>query len=200
MLGPQPAVGGVAFDFERRRLDARFLAHHQIDQLDGERRALGPAQVHALQHVGPVLRLGAARAGLDLNDRVALVIRPGERQLERVLLDLLTDLGDLGRQFSSQRLVAVERGQLEQLARLIESLLETAPDLERALSAGQPPHHAAGAFRIVPKVGRGRGAFELSRLLLELRQVKDAPACRSDERPGLRVRSADHPSLRPPWL
>ncbi len=44
---------------------------------------LGPAEVHAQQDLGPVLRVGAARVRLDRDDRVSRVVLAGE---ERVLL------------------------------------------------------------------------------------------------------------------
>src|SRR6185369_11959446 len=45
-------------------LDARFLAVLPLHQLDLVAVLLGPAQVHAEEHLGPVLRLGAAGAGM----------------------------------------------------------------------------------------------------------------------------------------
>ena len=58
---------------------------HLVD-LDVEALRLGPARVHAQQHLRPVLRVGAARAGVDLADRVALVVLAAEQraQLEPV--------------------------------------------------------------------------------------------------------------------
>ena len=41
----------------------------QVDDLGLEARALRPAQVHAHEHLRPVLRLGAAGAGMDGEDR-----------------------------------------------------------------------------------------------------------------------------------
>ena len=51
-----------------------------------EAALLGPAQVHAQQHLGPVLRVGAAGAGRDLHERGAAVVLAGEERglLERV--------------------------------------------------------------------------------------------------------------------
>ena len=78
-------VGVAALDDERRRRDAGLGARGDRLDLDVEAVLLGPAEVHAQQHVGPVLGVGAALAGLDLADRVALVVLAGEQgpQLER---------------------------------------------------------------------------------------------------------------------
>ena len=60
--------GRCALDDDRRRLDARLIARGLFDQLDLELSALGPARVHAQQHPRPVAALGAAGAGMDLDD------------------------------------------------------------------------------------------------------------------------------------
>jgi hypothetical protein len=52
-------------DQQRGALDPGLLAGCSSITLDREAAALRPAQVHALQHLRPVLRLGAAGAGVD---------------------------------------------------------------------------------------------------------------------------------------
>ena len=66
-------VGVVAGHRERRALDAGLVARLQVDDLAPEAAALRPAQVHAQQHLGPVLRLGAAGARMDRDDRVLAI-------------------------------------------------------------------------------------------------------------------------------
>ena len=43
---------------------------------------LGPARVHAQQHLGPVLALGAAGAGMDFEEGVVAVGLAGQQRLE----------------------------------------------------------------------------------------------------------------------
>ena len=69
-LGAQRAVGVVAAHLERRALDAGDFAGRFFQHLDREAAPLAEAQVHALEHGGPVLRLGAAGAGLDVDEAV----------------------------------------------------------------------------------------------------------------------------------
>ena len=78
VLGLQVAVGVVAADHHRGALDARFFAGLVVDDLRRPALALGAAQVHAQQHLRPVLRFGAAGAGMDGHDGVALVVLAGE--------------------------------------------------------------------------------------------------------------------------
>ena len=67
-----------------------------LEDLDREATFLAEAQVHALEHGGPVLRLGAARAGLDVDEAVGRVHRVVEHALEFEPRDLLLDRLDVG--------------------------------------------------------------------------------------------------------
>ena len=70
----QQPVRVLAVDFEGYGLDARAFAlqtvrHHGLKSL-----ALGPSQIHAQQHLGPVLAFRAAGAGVNGNDSAARVV------------------------------------------------------------------------------------------------------------------------------
>ena len=69
-LGAQPAEGIIALEVDGGALDAGDLAGRDLHQLGLEAAPLAPAQIHAQQHLGPVLRLGAAGAGLDVDEGV----------------------------------------------------------------------------------------------------------------------------------
>ena len=71
LLGAEQAVGVLAAGPERGRLDARLLPRAGLEQLDLEAAALGPAHEHAQDHLGPVLGVGAAGAGVDGHEGVA---------------------------------------------------------------------------------------------------------------------------------
>src|SRR5690606_9219875 len=70
-LGTQPAEGVLALDVHGGALDAGDFTLGQLDDLGTEAALVGPAQVHAQQDIGPVLGLGAAGTGLDI--QVAVV-------------------------------------------------------------------------------------------------------------------------------
>jgi hypothetical protein len=103
-------VGVLAASREGRGLQPRLLSRARLEQLGLEAPVLGPAQVHAEQDLGPVLRVGAARAGVDRDDRIAPVVLAGE---ERVLLEAL-ELGAQGRERRGDLVshVAVHRREL----------------------------------------------------------------------------------------
>ena len=79
-LGLGVAVGVLALDEDGGLADAGLVAGLHVLQFHGEAAALGPAVVHAEEHVGPVVRLGAARAGLDGEDGVVAVELAGEER------------------------------------------------------------------------------------------------------------------------
>jgi len=74
----------------RQGHDAGGVAGLHVHELGLETAAFRPAVIHAVEDVGPVIRLGAARARLDGEDRVVAVELAGE---ERADLDLV-ELGD----------------------------------------------------------------------------------------------------------
>ena len=67
-LGRQEPVGVLAVDREGRRLDAGLGALLDLLEVGLQAAPLGPAQVHAQQHLGPVLGVGAALARVDRHD------------------------------------------------------------------------------------------------------------------------------------
>ena len=65
-LGLGIAIGVLALDQQRRALDPGLVARGIFDRLDLEPAPFGPARIHAQQHLGPVLALGPAGTGIDL--------------------------------------------------------------------------------------------------------------------------------------
>ena len=70
----QESEGVFAVHCECRGFQPRFFAGLIVVENGFETLPLGPSQIHAQQHVGPILRFGTARAGMDRNDGIASVI------------------------------------------------------------------------------------------------------------------------------
>jgi hypothetical protein len=64
------------------------------EDFGGEALALGPAQVHALEHFGPILGVGAAGAGVDFDDGGGAVVGTGELELKFAAGELLGELSE----------------------------------------------------------------------------------------------------------
>ncbi len=117
-LGAQPAVGVLALELDRGALDAGDLARAGIDHLAGEAARGAPAQVHAQQHLRPVLRLGAAGARLDIEEGAVRVHLAAKHALELELAHLRLEPLRVALDVARGGLVALALGQLQQLRRI----------------------------------------------------------------------------------
>jgi len=157
-LGLQPAIGVGTADAQRGRLDARLLARALLLDLDLEPMVLGPAHVEALEHLRPVLALGAARAGLDLEIGVVGVGLAREQRLHGALLG---DAAQVAQRLLGGRelvLVVLLGGELDQADRVVVVLLQRAVERELAVERRALAQHHLGRLRIVPErrvVGAG---------------------------------------------
>ena len=151
-LGGEQAVGVLAVGDEGRRLDPRLLAGRRLLHLDLEAAALGPAQVHAQQHLGPVLRVGAAGAGADRDDGVAGVVLAAEQPR---LLELASRAStESSWDVELARELLVVGGQLGELVEVGDVGLERAKRLEPPLAALVRRRGRGGPLLVVPEAGR----------------------------------------------
>ena len=157
-LGLEQAVGVLAARREGRRLQARLLPRARLDQLGLEAAALGPAEVHAQEDLRPVLRVGAAGARVDRDDRVAAVVLAVE---ERILLEP----GELGPQRRERRgdLVGHVAVHLGELPRVVVLLVESPVALEALRHPGVLRRDLRRLLLVVPEAGRAHLLLELGR-------------------------------------
>ena len=151
-LGAQEAVGVVALDLDRRALDARDFAVGLFQHIGAVALALAIAQVHAHQHRRPVLRLGAAAAGLDVDEAVGRVERLVEHPPEFEVVDDLGDLRDVTLDGAYGGVVALGPRQAEQLGAVGQvrraAASASGPRLRAASFPGPVPARAAGSSQI----------------------------------------------------
>src|SRR6266550_3823578 len=93
-LRSEDPVRVFALDREGRRFEAGLLARARLDHLGLEAAVVGPALVHAQEHLREVLRVGAADVGLKRDDRVAGVVLAAEERLLLQALELLSERRD----------------------------------------------------------------------------------------------------------
>ena len=73
IFAPQQAIGKVARDLDLGRFDPGHIARLTVQFGDLVAFFLSPHHIHAQQHFRPVATLGAAGAGVDLEDGAQLV-------------------------------------------------------------------------------------------------------------------------------
>ena len=175
-LGAQPPVGVVAGETDGGALDARHFPRRHLDQLGLEPPALAPAQIHPEQHLRPVLRLGAAGPGLDVDERAGGVHLAGEHPAELQSPEPFVESRDLRIDLGDDRGVGFLLGQAEERLRIVEAGVEPVEELDRI---PQPRPLAAKGLRsggIVPDAGRFELAIDLLQPLAARLDVKDTPS------------------------
>src|SRR5262249_10400052 len=78
-LGCEISVRIFADDIEGYRFDSGFFTVLVVEHLRLEAILLSPPQIHAHEHLGPVLSLGTPRAGMNIDDRVETVVLTREQ-------------------------------------------------------------------------------------------------------------------------
>ena len=148
----------------------------RLDVEDGVRPALALAQarVHAQQHLRPVLRLGAAGAGVDGDHGAEMVVVAGEQALELEVVDARLEEDELLLDRVERRRVVLAAGEVEEVleigagpGRPLESLHDAARRLELA-------DHRLGVVRAIPETRCAHLCFEFRHLRLARGEVKDS--------------------------
>ncbi len=86
-LARHQPVGVPPLERELGRVDTGFDTLGLVVERDLEAALLGPAGVHAQQHLGEVLRVDAAVLGVDLHDARRIVVLAGEQAAELELVE-----------------------------------------------------------------------------------------------------------------
>jgi hypothetical protein len=158
LRGEQP-VGVLAARDECRRLDAGLLPGRHLHQLHLHAAPLGPAHLHPQEHLGPVLGIGPACAGVHGDDRVAAVVLAAEQarllQFREAGLDGCALLGQL-----SGHLLVLGRQLLERL-QILDVAVERPVRLEPASHGRVLGAHARRALLVVPEAGGLHLALQL---------------------------------------
>ena len=102
VLALQEAVGVIPLDGNGCGLDARLVSVLIVQDLVGEVVALRPAGVHAVEHLGPVLGLGAAGAGVEGQNGAVAVVLSGEQRGHPGFLHLFLQRLEAGLQLVQQ--------------------------------------------------------------------------------------------------
>ena len=171
----QPAKCVITLKLNRGPLDTGDLTGRQLGDFRVEAVLFSPAQVHAQEHLRPVLGFRAAGARLNLDVSVRFVHlaleHPAELQGFELTLEIVQLFVDL-----RQRVVIFFRGrELGQIPKVVQVPVQIAQALYHLLQRGALLVKALGFFGIVPDVGLGEGQLDLGETLLLLGKVKGTP-------------------------
>ncbi len=124
-----------------------------LDIHDLEAVLLGPAHIHPHEHIGPVLALGAAGAGVHFEIAVVGVGFAGEQRLELATRHLGLEMAQRLFRFADDAGVVLGFAEFDHRRLVVELPLDLGDGAELILERGALLHQAAGALRIVPQAG-----------------------------------------------
>jgi hypothetical protein len=155
-----------------------------------------PARVHPLQHLGPVLRFGAARAGIDAHDGALTVVGTGEHAGELHLAHGVLDARQYTGGLSGRGLVLGFVGQVHQNARVLDGAHLPVESVHGFLETRLFTQQRLRLLVRVPEVGLRRLAIKLGYAGTFAVDVKDAPG---ESPSGLPNSRCDRAAGRFPW-
>ena len=179
-LGAQPTVGVFPLETYGGALDAGHLSVGHLDQIGLESAPLTPAQVHAEQHPRPVLGLGAAGPGLDVEECVGGVHLAGEHPAEFQRAETIVERRYVGLDLGDGRGVGFLLGQGQQCFGVFEAGVEAVETLDDPGEARALAAKGLCPGRLAPYVGQLQLAVDLFQLLATCRDVKDTPSGHPD--------------------
>ena len=174
-LGLEIAVGVLPFDNNGYILNTRLFSREDIDYLGDKTSALSPPQVHAQQHLGPILGLSAAGSGIDADNDVPTVVIVGEHAFQ---FEGTEPLFSFGQSFDGLcRLSPIlYLGDLQEDLNLFQLPCKVFPRIDDPEQISLFLQDLLGLLRILPKTGRSFLFLDFLYLLFFLLEVKDTPA------------------------
>src|SRR5689334_13846756 len=153
----QQAVRVLAIHFESGALDPRAFALQAVRNHGLKALAFSPAQVHAKQHLRPILAFGPAGARMDRDDRVAMIVLAGEQHRRLQLLHQFAHALQFALDLAIHRLAFA--GEFEHSVQIVHNAAYTDIVLDALLQALALLHHFLAFFGLIPEVRRGDLGF-----------------------------------------
>ena len=144
------AVGGKSGAF-----DAGLIAGQQIIHFRFKPPPLSKAQIHAQEHLGPVLGLGAAGAGMDGDNGILVVVFATQEQLQfQVTQGLFLGLEFIGR-FGQGGLVRLFLGQIQKNFQVFQTIFLVPPGFQGIGDGAALFEDLGGQGGVFPEIGFG---------------------------------------------
>jgi hypothetical protein len=166
----------VAGNVECNVFNSRFFARLIVENLFAKTAPVAPAQIHAQKNLRPILRLGAAGAGVKRNNGVAPVIGLAEQLRQLGLRHLLGNYVDLAGSFAERLVALLVFSDVEKKSRLRKIGLMFFPTSENAFEGRLFFENALRLVGVVPKIRLGSNLVQFRDALLLGVDVKAASA------------------------
>ena len=196
----QVPVCVLAPDLQRGALDPSLFAVLQIEQLHLVAVVLRPAGVHPHEHLGPVLRLRAAGARMDREQRIPRVVRPAQHVAELEPLHFMAKGLDLGPPLFLHRRIGVEGEELAQLSEFLRLLGRRIPRLDPPLQLLDLGDNAPRGRAVVPETRLGHPLLQFLETASLRGYVKDSLRVTRSASGNLAPAPASDSSCIPPIL
>ena len=141
---------------------------------DLEAVLLGPARVHAQQHRGPVLALGAAGAGVNLQIGIEAVGLARQQRFQLAPRDFLLQRLQRVLGLGHHACIVLGFAEFDHADIVLELALDLADASERILQRGALLHQLLRLLGIVPEIGVFGELVQLGQARSGLFDVKDA--------------------------
>jgi hypothetical protein len=177
-LGAKPAVGVLSDNVDGRALYPGDLPGRRLDDFRLEVVCLRPAQVHPQEHLRPVLRLGTARARLDVEVRAIGVHFAGKHAPEFEYLDTGLECFQVSFDFGHRGSVVLIDGENQKLVRVPQAAPDVVEPGDDLLQLRPLLAQRLRPLGIVPDVGLLQLALNLGQTFRLLIVVKDTSLTR----------------------
>jgi hypothetical protein len=137
--------------------------------------ALGPAQIHAQKHRGPVRGFGPTGSRADRQEGVSGVVLAAEKQVSAGLGVLRVELRRFALDFRQQAVIVLFLGKIEQLGRRLSQGFEVSPKRQLFAQAFGLAEDLLGGALILPEPGFAYVRLEFGEAFFFGLEVKDAP-------------------------
>ena len=161
------AIGVRGVDLECGGLDARLLGIRGVHHLGLVSIALGPAQVHAQQHLGEVRGIDTACAGSNGHDGGTGIVFAVHQRLDLHLVEILLDAFNLGLCLVERVGVVLLLAELDERGHIVETARGARQMLQLGLACAQLAHHLLRGLGVIPQSRSGGLLLKLGLLGLQ---------------------------------
>ena len=172
VLPVEEAVSILTFNHDGGGLDAGLVPLLIVHDFVGEPVALGPPGIHAVEHLGPILGLRAASAGVEGQNGIGGIVFPGQQRLQPGGFHALNQRVVLLFQFGQEGLVLLLVAHFAQDHHVLPRGTALGLGLQLTFELLELLQHPLRLFRVVPKAVGSTLSFQKVHFLGSAVQVK----------------------------